>query len=98
MRAQAPIASLIVGLAMVSVTHGQVSSDAAIEAAKRYLGAECTAARPCEFAAKREHDQWSVFVQFTRLGPKGERFVTLGGHAYLIVDKHGKVIKRLDGE
>jgi hypothetical protein len=97
-RARPSIASLIVGLAIGSVAHGQVRSEAAIDAAKRYLGKECTAARPCEFSAKREHDQWSVYVQFVRLGPNGERFVTLGGHAYLIVDKYGKVVKRLDGE
>jgi uncharacterized protein affecting Mg2+/Co2+ transport len=83
---------------MTGVALGQVTSETALNAAKVYLRKECTAARPCEFTATREQDQWSVYVQFIALGPKGERFVRLGGHAWLIVDQHGKVVKRLDGE
>jgi hypothetical protein len=66
----------------------------AVEAAKRYLKARCTAEAPCKFRAEREASQWRVWVELPRTsasrGPAKQ--------IVLFFDVSGNLIRRLEVE
>ena len=46
--------------------------DSAISVAKNYTKAQCTNETPCKYKARRQGQQWNVWVEFTkRAAPKG---------------------------
>src|SRR5205085_5400158 len=55
--------TVVVALAAETRISDQAS---AVEAAKRYLKARCTAETPCKFRAEREANQWRVWVELPR--------------------------------
>jgi hypothetical protein len=72
---------------------------AAIIAGKKIVATECPRETPCTFHAKPDGANWEVFVQFTkRNSPTDEPRPYPGGHAILVIDKDGKLVRRLDGE
>ena len=90
----------VVGCAAVAAESTSVTDEAsAIAAAKRYTKARCTAATPCEFRARREGNQWNVFVEFSKRNRPGEiaqRFP--GGHVLLYFNQQGQLVRRVEGE
>ena len=83
--------TVVVALASEPRVSDQAS---AVEAAKRYLKARCTADAPCKFKAEREASQWRVWVELPRKsasrGP-GQQIV-------LFFDVSGNLIRRLEVE
>lgn len=71
----------------------------AIEVAKRYTRARCTAETPCTFKARREGSQWNVWVQFTkRFAPNEMPKPYPGGHVILYFNNEGSLVRRIEGE
>ena len=84
-------ATAVVALAAETRISDQAS---AVEAAKRYLKARCTAEAPCKFRAERESNQWRVWVELPRKsasrGPAQQ--------IVLFFDVSGNLIRRLEVE
>ena len=71
----------------------------AIEAAKRYLKARCTAETPCKFKPEHEGKQWRVWVQLTKRGSANRAALPYpGGTLILYFDEAGNLTRRLEGE
>lgn len=71
----------------------------AVEAAKRYTKARCTAETPCTFKPEREGNQWRVWVQLTkRNSPNEAPHPYPGGTLILYFDINGNFMRRLEGE
>ena len=98
MRAAAIFGAAAIGTVLASpssVTDGK----AAIAAAKKHTAGQCIAETPCTFQAKPDGDNWSVYVQFTKRNSPSEQPQRYpGGHATLIIDKSGNLVRRLEGE
>jgi hypothetical protein len=71
----------------------------AVEAAKRFLKARCTAATPCKFRPEHEGKQWRVWVQLTRRNSAKEAPRPYpGGTLILYFDEKGTLTRRLEGD
>ncbi|HSN21715.1 MAG TPA: hypothetical protein VLS49_13620 [Usitatibacter sp.] len=74
-------------------------SASAVDAAKRYVRARCTAETPCRFKPEREGRRWRVWV---RLGERNTRgkivYPSPGKSIVLFFDDAGNLIRRLEAE
>lgn len=61
-------------------------SASAVEAAKRYTKARCTATAPCRYKAERDGKQWRVWVQHA------------AGKLVLSFDAEGNLLRRLEAD
>ena len=78
---------------------GITDSASAIEAAKHYLKARCTAETPCKFRPEHEGKQWRVWVQLTKRNVANETPLPYpGGTLILYFDAKGNLTRRLEGE
>jgi hypothetical protein len=66
-------------------------ANSAIEAAKRYVKARCTAAAPCKFRPQREGKQWRVWVDLPKRNARDA-----ATHIVLFFDMNGNLIRRLE--
>jgi hypothetical protein len=78
----------------------RIESEAmAVEAAKRYTKARCTAETPCTFKPERDGNQWRVWVQLTRRNsPNQAPHPYPGGTLILYFDINGNLLRRLEGD
>jgi hypothetical protein len=100
MRNPAALAALLaVAAAFASEAGPIVDNASAIEAAKRYLKARCTAQTPCTFKPQHEGSQWRVWVQLTkRSSPGAEPRPYPGGTLILYFDAKGSLLRRLEAD
>jgi hypothetical protein len=98
-RFMAATALLTCGVAF-GASEGRISDGAsAIEAAKRYLKARCTAETPCRFKPEHEGKQWRVWVQLTKRSPaSGKPAPYPGGTLILYFGEDGSLKRRLEGD
>jgi hypothetical protein len=77
-----------------------ITDDAsAIEVAKRYLKARCTAETPCKFKPEHEGKQWRVWVQLSKRNAANEAPRPYpGGTLILYFDAKGNLTRRLEGD
>ena len=66
----------------------------AVEAAKRYLKARCTAETPCKFRPEHEGKRWRVWVHLTKRNGTPYR----GGSLILYFDENGNLTRRLEAD
>ena len=99
-----PLTVLVAVLLSAAVAPGadvsRITDDtSAIEAAKRYLKARCTAETPCKFKPEHEGKQWRVWVQLTRRSSANQAPLPYpGGTLILYFDEAGNLTRRLEGE
>ncbi len=60
----------------------------AVETAKKYVKARCTAEKPCKFKPEREGNQWRVWVKLPNPG----------GSLVLYFDTKGNLLRRLEAD
>ena len=88
-------ALMALGADGTSITDGT----SAIDAAKRYLKARCTAETPCKFKPEHEGKQWRVWVQLTKRNSAIEAPRPYpGGTLILYFDEKGNLTRRLEGD
>lgn len=88
-RIAAAVASSAIAVALAADPITDAAS--AVEAAKRYVKARCTAAAPCRFKPQREGKQWRVRVELPKRNARAET-----GHIVLFFDMDGNLIRRLE--
>ena len=98
-RGLASIVTVVAGVAIAAESTLVTDEASAIAAAKRYTKARCNTETPCEFRARREGNQWNVFVEFSKRNHRGEiaqRYP--GGHLLLYFNQQGQLVRRVEGE
>ena len=95
----AATAMLASGVALGASEAGITDAASAVDAAKRYLKARCTAETPCRFKPEHEGKQWRVWVQLTKRNPPNGKPVPYpGGTLILYFGEDGSLKRRLEGE
>jgi len=95
----AAAAMLAAGVAFGASEAGITDGASAVDAAKRYLKARCTAETPCHFKPEHEGKQWRVWVQLTKRSPaSGKPAPYPGGTLILYFGEDGSLKRRLEGD
>ena len=99
MKRIASLSAIAAAVAFGANASGITDDASAIEAAKRYLKARCTAGTPCKFKPEQEGKQWRVWVQLTRRNAANQAPRPYpGGTLILYFDAKGSLLRRLEGD